>query len=309
MERNEVDENAMGGTELMGQKLERYCDKELLSGFQIIRSRVRQVDPNRKAILWLHDLPLDPESAHLKNPDSRARFTKIVMVSDWQMQMYHVYLGVPYGECIVMKNAIDPIPLEWIKKSSATIRLIYHPTPQRGLEILVPVFEKLCEWHEDIELDVFSSFALYGWKESDAAFASVIERCKNHPKINYYGSQPNEVVRKAVAESHIFAYPSIWQETSCLCAMEAMSAGSLVVAPNYGALPETTAGFAAMYQWNEDIDAHAEIFLHELDNAIRAWKGRDMRLREHLDAQKAYADRMYAWQRRAVEWNELLRSL
>jgi glycosyltransferase involved in cell wall biosynthesis len=137
----------------------------------------------------------------------------------------------------------------------------------------------------------------------------VIERCKKHPKINYYGSQPNEVVRKAVAESHIFAYPCIWQETSCLCAMEAMSAGSLVVTPNYGALPETTAGFAAMYQWNEDIDAHAEIFLHELDNAIRAWKGRDTRLQEHLDAQKAYADRMYAWQRRAVEWNELLRSL
>jgi glycosyltransferase involved in cell wall biosynthesis len=309
MERNEVDQNAMGGTELMGAGLERYCDKDLLSRFQIIRSRVRDIDPKRKPILWLHDLPQDPESAHLRDPSSRARFEKIVMVSDWQMQMYNAYLGVPYGDCIVMKNAIDPIPPESIEKSRETVRLIYHPTPQRGLQILVPVFERLCELHADIELDVFSSFALYGWEESDAEFASVIERCKNHPKIRYHGSQPNDVVRKAVARSHIFAYPSIWQETSCLCAMEAMSGKNLVVAPNYAALPETTAGFAVMYQWNEDLEAHATVFFHELDNAINACKGRGAELAAHLDAQKAYADKMYAWQRRAVEWNELLRSL
>jgi glycosyltransferase involved in cell wall biosynthesis len=309
MERNEVDENAMGGTELMGAGLEKYCDKDLLSGLQIIRSRVREIDPKRRPILWLHDLPQDPESEHLRDPSSRARFEKIVMVSDWQMQMYNAYLGVPYAECIVMKNAIEPIPREWIEKSRETIRLVYHPTPQRGLQILVPVFEKLCELHDDIELDVYSSFALYGWQESDAEFASLIERCKQHPKIHYHGSVPNDVVRKAVARSHIFAYPSIWQETSCLCAMEAMSGGTLIVAPNYAALPETTAGFAAMYQWNEDIDEHATLFLHELDNAIGAWRGAGAPLAEHLEAQKAYADKMYAWQRRAVEWNELLRSL
>jgi glycosyltransferase involved in cell wall biosynthesis len=91
--------------------------------------------------------------------------------------------------------------------------------------------------------------------------------------------------------------------------MEAMSGGTLIVAPNYAALPETTAGFAAMYQWNEDIDEHATLFLHELDNAIGAWRGAGAPLAEHLEAQKAYADKMYAWQRRAVEWNELLRSL
>lgn len=309
MERNEVDENATGGTELMGAGLEKYCDKDLLSRFQIIRSRVREIDAKRRPILWLHDLPQDPESEHLRDPSSRARFEKIVMVSDWQMQMYNAYLGVPYGECIVMKNAIDPIPREWIEKSREKIKLIYHPTPQRGLEILVPVFEQLCELHDDIELDVYSSFALYGWQDSDAEFATLFERCKRHPKINYHGSQPNEVVKKAVARSHIFAYPSIWQETSCLCAMEAMSGGALIVAPNYAALPETTAGFAAMYQWNEDLDAHATQFLHELDNAINAWKSAGAPLVEHLDAQKAYADKMYAWQRRAVEWNELLRSL
>jgi hypothetical protein len=50
----------------------------------------------------------------------------------------------------------DPIAPTAIRKSKERIKLIYHTTPHRGLQILVPVFEKLCEWHDDIELDVFS---------------------------------------------------------------------------------------------------------------------------------------------------------
>jgi hypothetical protein len=64
-----------------------------------------------------------------------------------------------------------------------------------------------------------------------------------------------------------------------------------------------------MYQWNEDITAHATRFLNELENAIRAWKAPGAPLVEHLNAQNAYADMMYGWQRRAAEWTELLRSL
>jgi len=297
----------MGGTELMGAGLERHVDPQLLSKFQIIRSRVRQLDPTRKAILWLHDLPGDPESEHLRDPASRSRFAKIVMVSNWQMQQYKDCLGVPYSDCVVLKNAIEPIVD--IDKGSDKIRLIYHPTPHRGLQILVPIFERLCDFHNDIELDVFSSFKLYGWQERDEQFESVIQRCKAHPKINYHGTQPNGVVRQALGRAHIFAYPSIWRETSCLCAMEAMSAGALIVAPNYAGLPETTGGFAIMYQWDEDVNRHAVMFLNQLNNAIVAWKQQRAGLLTHLETQKSYADNMYSWQRRAAEWTDFLTSI
>jgi len=297
----------MGGTELMGAGLERHVDPQLLGKFQIIRSRVRELDPTRKHVLWLHDLPGDPESEHLREPASRSRFEKIVMVSNWQMQQYKDYLGVPYSDCVVLRNAIEPIPN--IDKTGDEIRLIYHPTPHRGLQILVPVFERLCNFHDDIRLDVFSSFKLYGWEERDEQFESLIQRCKDHPKIDYHGTQPNDVVREALAKAHVFAYPSIWRETSCLCAMEAMSAAALIVAPNYAGLPETTAGFAMMYQWDEDINRHAVVFFNQLNNAIVAWKQQRAGLTAHLDTQKAYADNMYSWQRRAAEWTNFLTSL
>lgn len=57
IERNETNKNSKGGTELMAEGLEKYVDKELLSKFQIIPSRVRDINPDKIPILWLHDLP------------------------------------------------------------------------------------------------------------------------------------------------------------------------------------------------------------------------------------------------------------
>lgn len=308
IEVNELNKNARGGTELMQERLHSTLPKVLLDKFQIIPSRVREIDPSKKAILWLHDLPNDPESQHLKDPESRKRFSKIVAVSNWQLQLYNLILGVPYSECTVIRNGITPIDIEE-KEFDGTVRLIYHTTPHRGLEILVPVFEKLCESHDNVVLDVFSSFSIYGWSQRDAPYEHLFERCRNHPKINYHGAVSNERIREELKRSHIFAYPSIWPETSCLAAIEAMSAKNLVVCPNYAALPETTAGISPMYQWNENPNDHAQMFYQVLDNAINNIKqnGPD---ENRLGFQKAYVDSTFNWEHNvSKQWEHMLRQL
>jgi glycosyltransferase involved in cell wall biosynthesis len=304
---NELDRNAMGGTELQGKWLAEHVDPALLDNVQIIRSRVRELEPDKKHILWLHDLPWDPESAHLRDPKSLERFDKIVCVSNWQMQMYSAVLGLPYSKCEVLKNAIHPIDSSIINKPLDKIKLIYHPTPHRGLEILVPVFDKLCQEFDNIELDVYSSFKLYGWEERDKQYAELFEQCKNHPHINYHGSQPNEVVRKALAEAHIFAYPSIWMETSCICLMEAMSAECFPIVPNLAALPETGGGFPETYQWDEDKGRHADKFYHVLRDYIIYFKAhQDHGVNPSFAAMKHYADTMYSWNIRSMQWTNFL---
>jgi hypothetical protein len=62
VEVNELNKNARGGTELMQERLHKSIPEQLLNKFQIIPSRVRELDPDKKKILWLHDLPHDPES-------------------------------------------------------------------------------------------------------------------------------------------------------------------------------------------------------------------------------------------------------
>lgn len=308
IERNDLNKNARGGTELMQERLHSSIDPDLLSKFQIIPSRVRELEDDKKKILWLHDLPNDPESAHLSEAKSRERFDKIVCVSDWQMQLYNLISNVPYSDCIVIKNAIDPIPVK-VKEYNGTINLIYHTTPHRGLEILIPVFEELCKLHDNIHLDVYSSFEIYGWKDRDVQYQELFDRCRAHEKISYHGSVSNEEIREALVRSHIFAYPSIWPETSCLAVIEAMSAKNIVVCPNYAALPETCSNFAMMYPYTENKNAHAVQFAHTLNNAIESIKNNIDGLDPYLDFQKQFFDYFYSWSKRKLEWENLLNSI
>jgi hypothetical protein len=52
---------AMGGTEMMNKGLKDRVSSDLLEQFQIICSRVRELD-DKPRILWLHDLWNDPEA-------------------------------------------------------------------------------------------------------------------------------------------------------------------------------------------------------------------------------------------------------
>ena len=307
VEKNEVNKNAKGGTELMQDGLQQRLPKGLLNEFQIIASRLRGIDPERKSILWLHDLAEDPEVKHLSDPRSRERFAKLVFVSHWQFTTYNKVLGIPYGESIVLKNAIEPIPSH-AKPTDGPIRLIYHTTPHRGLDILLAVYEKLSDkWKDQIHLDVYSSFKIYGQDQRDTQYEKLFDICRLHPHITYHGTVSNAEIRLALQEAHIFAYPSTWPETSCIAGIEALSAQCIMVCPSLAALPETTGGFALMYPFNEDKQQHANMFYNVLNAAISEVHDEDMKTK--LLLQKMTIDTFYEWDLRAQEWQGLLRSL
>lgn len=305
---DESSKNAMGGTEMMKFGLYERLSPEIRDEFQIICSRVREVDPTRPSLLWLHDTWDDPEVQHLTNEKSRERFEQLIFVSYYQFWSYHHRLGIPYTNSLVFRNAIEPIPAHK-KKLEGPVRLIYHTTPHRGLEILVPAFEKITEAFPnlDVHLDVFSSFSVYGWEKRDIQYKHVFDRIEDHPQMTYHGGVDNATVREALKEAHIFAYPSIWPETSCIAAIEAMSAGCLVVCPNYGALPETTNNFSVLYPWAEDIGHHANIFAQTLKRAID-----NVFLPENQEMFKyqiGYTNTFYSWDSRIPQWEGLLRGI
>jgi len=272
-ERNEISAKANGGTEIARNLLEQRLDPELLKNFQIILSRYRQLDMEKIRIMNVHDLPEDPESVKFKDKKFQDNFHKFVFVSDWQYQRYQLMHGIPYNEkSVVLETGIETAPSSCfdIKKQENIIRLVYTSTPQRGLEILVPVFRSLAQKYPNIHLDVFSSFKIYGWDEADKPYEKLFEEIKNHPQMTYHGFVPNQTVKDHLLKSHIFAYPSIWIETSCRAMIEAMSAGLVCVHPNFGALPETSGGLNVMYQGDWDNkQRHAEIFYNYLEAAIK----------------------------------------
>ena len=309
MERNEVNKDSKGGTELLQERL--YggdIPRELLEKVQIVFSRARDLDPDKKKIYYCHDLPEDPESSRLSDPMYRKKFDKFVFVSNWQMEKYNEVRGVEYNRSTVIKNSIVPIDTTKRTKSDK-IRLIYHTTPHRGLQLLVPAFVELCKRHDDITLDVYSSFKIYGWEQRDAQYQELFDICRNHPNIKYHGTVSNDEIREALLSADIFAYPSIWKETSCLSLIEAMSAGLLCIHPNLAALSETSMGLTWMYQWNEDANAHAGGFMQVLHQGIEVMRNQREAIEADLKLQKIQVDRVHGWNNKANEWKALLESI
>ena len=297
---------AKGGTELMKEKIE-SLSKELLDDFQIIHSRVRDIDPNRIPILVLHDLAEDPEVRHLAEASFRGRFAKLVFVSNWQFTSYQKVLGIPYDCSKVLLNAIEPIEPH-VKNTDGPIRLIYHTTPHRGLQLLYPAYEFLSKKYGDkLHLDVYSSFKIYGWEQRDEQYKDLFEALKAHPHITYHGSVSNTEIREALKKAHIFAYPCIWPETSCIAAIEALSARCLVVCPSYAALPETTGRFALEYDFTSNVDEMMTDFIHRLTWAIENLQTN--LVQTNLYEQKLYTDFKYNWSTRTIEWEQMLQTI
>lgn len=305
-EENDISKHSVGGTEITKRSLQAAIDPELLKDFQIIPSRVRDIQADKIRIYHLHDLAEDPESAHLKDEEARRRFHKLVFSSNWQMNEFVTKLGLPVDEKMqVLETPI--VPLELIEKPKDVINMVYFSTPQRGLELLVPVFEELSKTHKNIHLHVHSSFLIYGWTELDDKFEIVYQRIREHPQMTYHGKTTQEELRQALQTYHILAYPNIWKETSCRVLMESMSAGLLCIHPNNGALPDTGGGITSMYQFHDHANKHANLFYQYLEHSISVVQNED--IQRYLRFVKAYADTRFSLDKISKQWEHTMLEL
>lgn len=304
---NELTSNSNGGTEIIARKMIRDIPQDLLQGFQIIHSRIREIEPDLKKILVIHDLAGDPEFSNLTDPEYRKQFEKLVFVSNWQQHTFNMVHGIPFNESYVIRNGIDIQPYQ-PKSTEGPIRLIYHTTPHRGLAILASVMPILSK-HHDIHLDVFSSFEIYGWGQRNQQYQQVFEALESMPNVTNHGFQPNDVVRSYLNQSHIFAFPSIWQETSCLSVIEALTHGNFVVTSNLGSLAETCIGLADMYMYSEDIQQHANVFANRMHQMLSRIENNRELANEHSQAISTISSNSYDWNVVKNNWINFLDSI
>ena len=192
-------------------------------------------------------------------------------------------------------------------KAQSNSSIVPHPT--RGLGILSRCYghvrDKLEGEGIESELHVYSSFEIYGpsFAASESHWMPLYDSLMEERCVHYHGFVQNDEIRRVLPCCDIFAYPSIYQETSCLCLMEAMSAGCLCVHPDYGALPETAGGWTEMYPYDEREERHEETFAYRLFEAARTC--RHATVTEWLTDQSLHAKRMFDIDHRVKQWKEL----
>lgn len=303
---SEQSTNAMGGTEMMRTRLLENARHDLLKGVAIHFSRPRQMYEDVPNILYCHDLAEDPEMNILAD-GGWEEFDRLVFVSAWQRDQYITRYNIPYAMCDVVYNAIEK-QYAFPEKDYETIRFIYHTTPHRGLELLVPIFDALTNEFDNIHLDVYSSFSIYGWEQRDEPYSGVINNIIGHPKMTYHGAVPNDEVLAALDKAHIFLYPNIWKETSCIALIEAIRSGVLCIHPNYGALTETGAHASVMYDYTEDTRYHAN-FAYSVAKQVLENQKADPTFLKKLTTTDRYALGRHNISTFANSWNKILKDV
>jgi glycosyltransferase involved in cell wall biosynthesis len=300
---------AMGGTELMIQALKKHTKFSEYENINLISStpNIDKVRYTKKNLLWQHLSYTDETLAPLKDPVFNKAIDAFVYVSHWQHEKFRYVYQVPVHNSYVIKNAIEPIEFK-PKAKDGKLKLIYASTPFRGLDVLLDSFEMLNR--DDIELDVYSSTIVYGTgyqNHTGNAYDALFDRARNMKNVNYKGYAPNEDVRKAMQEAHILAYPSIFEETSCLVMLEAGAAGCDMVTTNLGALYETGSEYAKMIPIQATKEDLAVKYAKALNEAIDNYWNKSNQ--EMLKKQSDFYNKFYSWERRAKEWNELFEKL
>lgn len=308
-----ISKSAKGGTELMMRGLEERLDPELSKHFSIGRA-LMMFDPKSIRVYWTHNLPNQlfripaVNERSLLNKTCRWMYNdNIVFVSEWQKQEYIRYYEIKpfeYSRLKVIHNTITPVAEH--AKPSGKLRIIYTSVPNKGLAVLYPVFKRLAQKYP-IELEVYSSFALYGMENVDyMECQELLDTVKQDPSVIYHKYGTNQQVLASLQNSHIYACPSTYLETSCIALIEAMSAKCLCVHANNGALPETSAAHTNMYEYHSNQQQHEAAFEIALEKTINQYLSGDI---SHLNAQKQYVDSKYSWSVVLPQWEDHLTSL
>ena len=215
-------------------------------------------------------------------------------------------------------------------------RILYagNVSPSKGVHVLLAAFKRVVERYPDVRLDIAGSHFSYPLldmfsSEDEAAIASVkpwyapnyAARIKAllslapkdagsyafrlkaslspelAAKVSFLGQLPHAELTDRYAEADIFVFPPINQEGFGLPPLEAMAAGTPVVATRSGGIVETVRdGETGLLVAKNDAQALAEAIIQLLDNdALRESMGRAARARAlgHFTwdriAERAYA--------------------
>lgn len=195
-------------------------------------------------VLWVHDV----HCGDALTLERDLRFDRVLALSQWHKALLaKVYPLIDPGKIVVTRNGIDLArfrPVEPVER--VPYRVVYSSSPDRGLENLLDMWPEIRRLWPKAELRVFYGFE--GWEAvakmtQDRAMMQRIHQakslCQSLPGVKLMGRVSQTELAREFLAAEVWAYPTWFEETSCITAMEAQAAGLHVITTALAALNET----------------------------------------------------------------------
>ncbi len=301
-------QNPKGGTELQFNYLEEYVDKKLLNQVQITTSVPEKIPlhPTKVNILWQKNSYDQPNLAPwFQDKSNHHKYDWYVFNSHWTFEKFRMLFDLPLEKCLVIKNGIDKIQKAKPYEKDKPIKIIHQNTPWRGLSVLLGAMQLVK--NPLITLDVYSSTEVYGkdfMEKNDDNYKELYEQAKQLPNVNYIGYKPNSYIKDNMHKYNMYAYPSIFEETSCISLLECMAGGLYCVTTNLGALFETGAEFPMYIPYDNNHRRLAMKFASAIDASANILH--EPMIHKHIETQADYVNAYYNWNKIGTSWTRFL---
>lgn len=217
-------------------------------------------------VLWIHDAHMGLGAYQLSQGMLQA--DAFFCLSEWhKANILDRYQYVDPEKIFVTRNGIDSNLYEPLKPiiEKTKNKLIYSSSFDRGLDIAIRLFPQIRAVVPDAELHVFYGFdtaiaMIEKLKEKGIDKPAMVEKMNAVKELaaNTEGvvlrGRINQVdLAKEWLDSKAWFYPTLFEETSCITAMEAQAAGCVPITTNLAALKETVHhGFLLNPKFGED---------------------------------------------------------
>jgi 2-polyprenyl-3-methyl-5-hydroxy-6-metoxy-1,4-benzoquinol methylase/glycosyltransferase involved in cell wall biosynthesis len=240
---------------------------------------------------WLHDLALKRNSgfanAHLVNVD------KILTVSEFHRNQVSEIYDIRKEHIIATTNGVDYDLFDDLKDSVREPNsLFYMARPERGLMNLVGP-ESIMEMLPDCHLYVCGYDNTVPQMES--MYKYLWSRCEELPNVTNLGHLGKKELYRALSKTMLYVYPTTFEDTSCIAALEANAAGVPFMAHEIAALPETMKDAGAMFVPLKDGKVDKRKFADTVERVFKDKTLYDSLVRKSLSKRQTWADAAKQW--------------
>ena len=204
-----------------------------------------------KSYFWLHNFDFYPYYKGDSLPNNGMdylkdnRITKFIAVSDYQKGKLEKLWPDMNGRIEVLSNAIDPSDWEGIDIPKYKNKFIYTSAADRGLENLLKLWPTILKEIPDASLWVATPPYALEWYQK-----YIVE----YDSIHFIGNLPPNELYTQIKSSEYWIYPSQYDETYCITALEMMMGKVKIISTDTGNLVNLLMGKAGLISTPSDVN-------------------------------------------------------